>query len=149
LAEIGEATSAGVVAWLSRAADPESIARVCLALFPAGSGSGAGAEPARLVVLDQGLLTGWGGAMSRSRRLPPSGPPSSAAVAALAARSARGGSAALEPDGLTKRELEVLEHLARGLSNRAIGEALGISEHTAKFHVVSILGKLGVQGRTE
>jgi DNA-binding NarL/FixJ family response regulator len=50
---------------------------------------------------------------------------------------------------LTPREVEVLQLLARGLSNRVIGDQLGISEHTAKFHVNAILGKLGAQGRTD
>lgn len=50
---------------------------------------------------------------------------------------------------LTPRELEVLQLLAQGLSNKAIGDRLGISEHTAKFHVNAILGKLGAQGRTD
>lgn len=50
---------------------------------------------------------------------------------------------------LTAREREVLTLLVEGLSNRAIAERLGISEHTAKFHVNTILGKLGVQKRLE
>ena len=50
---------------------------------------------------------------------------------------------------LTPRELEVLRLLAEGLPNKAIAQRLGISEHTAKFHVNAILGKLGVQSRTE
>ena len=54
---------------------------------------------------------------------------------------------ALEP--LTPREREVLELLAHGLSNRQIAERLGISEHTAKFHVAAISGKLGAASRTE
>jgi DNA-binding NarL/FixJ family response regulator len=52
-------------------------------------------------------------------------------------------------DELTARELEVLEQLASGLSNKRIARALGISEHTAKFHVNSILAKLGASSRTE
>jgi DNA-binding NarL/FixJ family response regulator len=48
---------------------------------------------------------------------------------------------------LTSRELEVLEQLAAGLSNRQIARALSISEHTVKFHVSAILGKLGVSSR--
>jgi DNA-binding NarL/FixJ family response regulator len=52
-------------------------------------------------------------------------------------------------DPLTPREIEVLQLLAQGLSNKAIGARLGISEHTAKFHVNSILGKLGASTRTE
>ena len=50
---------------------------------------------------------------------------------------------------LSSRELEVLQLLAEGLPNKAIGYQLGISEHTVKFHVNAILGKLGVQSRTE
>jgi DNA-binding NarL/FixJ family response regulator len=50
---------------------------------------------------------------------------------------------------LTSREMEVLQLLAQGLANKAIAERLGISDHTAKFHVNAILGKLGVQSRTE
>lgn len=54
-----------------------------------------------------------------------------------------------QPEPLTPRELEVLQLLAQGLSNRRIAERLGISEHTAKFHVNSIVGKLGAQTRTD
>ncbi|MCL4826376.1 MAG: response regulator transcription factor [Caldilinea sp.] len=53
----------------------------------------------------------------------------------------------LEP--LSARELEVLRHLAEGLSNKEIARVIGVSEHTAKFHVNAILGKLGAQSRTE
>lgn len=49
---------------------------------------------------------------------------------------------------LTPRELEVLQLLADGLTNRAIAEALDISEHTVKFHVTSILSKLDAESRT-
>nr|WP_217442862.1 response regulator transcription factor [Myxococcus sp. CA033] len=58
-------------------------------------------------------------------------------------------SSALGPDALTPREREVLALLAEGLSNKAIADRLSISEHTAKFHVNAVLGKLGVQRRTE
>jgi len=50
---------------------------------------------------------------------------------------------------LTPRELEVLQMLAAGLSNKEIAARMNISEHTAKFHVASILGKLGAGSRTE
>ena len=50
---------------------------------------------------------------------------------------------------LTAREVEVLELLAEGLSNKAIGHRLGISDQTVKFHVGSISGKLGARNRTE
>ena len=50
---------------------------------------------------------------------------------------------------LTTRELQVLRLLAEGLINRDIAERLGISEHTIKFHIASILGKLQASSRTE
>jgi DNA-binding NarL/FixJ family response regulator len=50
---------------------------------------------------------------------------------------------------LTARELEVLALLADGASNKVIARRLGISVHTAKFHVASILAKLDATGRTE
>lgn len=50
---------------------------------------------------------------------------------------------------LTPRESEVLQMLAGGLANKEIAAKLAISEHTVKFHVASILGKLGAATRTE
>jgi NarL family two-component system response regulator YdfI len=50
---------------------------------------------------------------------------------------------------LTPRESEVLQMLASGLANKEIAARLKISEHTVKFHVASILGKLGAGSRTE
>ena len=49
---------------------------------------------------------------------------------------------------LTAREIEVLELLAEGLSNKGIARRLGISDQTVKFHVSSITGKLGANTRT-
>lgn len=59
--------------------------------------------------------------------------------------------APIEADGtiLTRREREVLELLAEGLSNKLIALRLDISEHTAKFHVNSILDKLEADTRTD
>jgi two-component system, NarL family, response regulator len=50
---------------------------------------------------------------------------------------------------LTERELEVLRRIAEGMSNRQIGEQLGITESTVKTHVNRLLGKLGVTDRTK
>lgn len=50
---------------------------------------------------------------------------------------------------LTRREREVLQMLASGLGNKEIAARLNISDHTAKFHVASIMGKLGAGSRTE
>jgi DNA-binding NarL/FixJ family response regulator len=54
-----------------------------------------------------------------------------------------------EIDQLTAREREVLRLVSDGLGNKEIANALGISEHTAKFHISSILGKLNASGRAE
>jgi len=52
-------------------------------------------------------------------------------------------------ESLTTREHDVLALVADGLSNREIAHDLAISEHTVKFHLASIFGKLGVSTRTE
>jgi two-component system, NarL family, response regulator YdfI len=53
------------------------------------------------------------------------------------------------PEPLTPREREVLQMISAGLGNKEIAGRLSISEHTVKFHVASILGKLGASTRTE
>jgi DNA-binding CsgD family transcriptional regulator len=57
----------------------------------------------------------------------------------------------LEPpvESLTPREFEVLRLVAEGLHNRDIAERLGVTEHTVKFHLGAIFGKLGASTRTE
>ena len=51
-------------------------------------------------------------------------------------------------EDLTPRELEVLKLVAEGLSNKAIAQELTLSEHTVKFHLNAIMGKLDAQSRT-
>ncbi len=63
--------------------------------------------------------------------------------------AAPGQSPASLVEPLTPRENEVLQLLAEGLTNRAIALRLGISEHTVKFHVNAILGKLAAQSRAD
>jgi DNA-binding NarL/FixJ family response regulator len=79
-------------------------------------------------------------------------------VPVLAARGLRPAPARTDPghnpaedevERLTAREREVLQHVVQGLHNRAIASALGISDHTVKFHLASIFGKLGASTRTE
>jgi DNA-binding CsgD family transcriptional regulator len=74
--------------------------------------------------------------------------PGEAANVAIVARAP---SSATEPHGfdLTPRELDVLALLAEGASNKTIARQLGISVHTAKFHVGSLLDKLDATGRTD
>lgn len=53
------------------------------------------------------------------------------------------------PLNLTPREIQTARLLAEGYTNGVIGTALGVSQHTAKFHVASLMKKLGVSTRTE
>jgi len=52
-------------------------------------------------------------------------------------------------DKLSARELEIVSYVARGLSNRAIGDTLGLSENTVRNHLRSILDKLGLDNRVQ
>ena len=75
-------------------------------------------------------------------------PPGEAAKVAFVSR---GPQSTVEPHSidLTPRELDVLALLAEGASNKTIARQLGISVHTAKFHVGSVLDKLDATGRTD
>jgi two-component system, NarL family, response regulator len=64
---------------------------------------------------------------------------------AIAAKMAE----ALALPGLSERELAVLQHLANGLANKAIGQQLHIAEATVKAHVHALMQKLGAGNRTE
>ena len=66
-----------------------------------------------------------------------------------ALRQVGGGSVSEAGAQLTARELEVLRLMADGLGNKGIATALGISSHTAKYHVASVLAKLDAHSRTE
>ena len=71
------------------------------------------------------------------------------ATARLLQRLRAAGEATARPEPLTPRELEVLRLLVEGLTNKAIAARLGISDHTVKFHIGAIMGKLGASSRTE
>lgn len=72
--------------------------------------------------------------------------PGETAAATIVARDPR-----ITPDDvvLTERELDVLALMAEGASNKMIARQLGISVHTVKFHVGSLLDKLDATGRTD
>jgi DNA-binding NarL/FixJ family response regulator len=53
------------------------------------------------------------------------------------------------PDALTPQEIRLLQHMANGLGNKAIAQAMAVSENTVKYHIKNILQKLGVHNRTE
>lgn len=126
-----------------------------------GAGLPRGAAPAVALVLDEegaeeALVSGARGALPRTAE----GPRIAAALRAAAAgllvvdpaflrTLLRPRSAPPGAEGLTAREREVLELLAEGLSNKEIAGRLRISDHTAKFHVVAIMDKLGAASRTE
>ncbi len=74
--------------------------------------------------------------------------PGEAATIALVSREPQSTREAGRID-LTPRELDVLALLAEGASNKTIARQLGISVHTAKFHVGSLLDKLDATGRTD
>jgi len=122
------------------------------------------APSAAIVLLGEGAWSG--GAVRQGVRaiLPPD---ASAAEILAAIEAAAAGLAAVDPRELeallaaenpqamaqeaplTARELEVLGMLAEGAANKTIAWKLGISEHTAKFHVAQILSKLNAGTRTE
>ncbi len=144
LPQVGAAQVADVVVWDAPEGDrPASVSPV-LALVNA-------AQDARLA-----LRSGARGALSRSAS------PESIGAAALAVAAGHWvldetfasallqlGEAPGNGSLLSPREQEVLSLLAEGLSNREVAERLGISRHTAKFHVNAILDKLGATTRTE
>ena len=70
-------------------------------------------------------------------------------LGAIVPLSPNHGDAAELEEPLSDREREVLDAMVEGLSNKLIAHRLGISEHTVKTHVASILAKLGVSSRTE
>jgi two-component system, NarL family, response regulator YdfI len=123
-----------------------------------------------VVVLSEHLPPGWAAEALRAgvRAILPSEvspshliSPLQAAVAGLVVLHPSEAESALAPasrvshpvadllESLTRREREVLQMLASGLANKEIAARLSISDHTVKFHVASILGKLGASSRTE
>lgn len=96
--------------------------------------AGADALAAGIAAVAEGLWVGAPGLVEGLMRLP------------------KGGEGAGEESlsvPLTVREKEVLQHMAEGFANKQIALALGISEHTVKFHLSALYAKLGAASRTE
>ena len=121
-----------------------------------------------LILLVRGSTAEWADAFrQRARAVLPSsvtGPQIAAAIEAVAAGLAVFDPSEIEhllppqmaderierlPESLTPRDTEVLRAMAEGLANKEIAARLGISENTVKFHVASVMGKLGAGSRTE
>jgi DNA-binding NarL/FixJ family response regulator len=140
-------------------ADPGTAAPADVVIGDAPDGSSAPflALVSTVQEARQALRSGARGALSRSA------PGSSIVPAALAVAAGHwvldetfaavllhvGDSPSGPPSLLSPREQEVLALLSEGLSNRDVATRLGISRHTAKFHVNAILDKLGATTRTE
>jgi DNA-binding NarL/FixJ family response regulator len=125
--------------------------------------SGLGRRPAVIALSDEpGRLwtSGWR-ALGLRAVLPRHATP---AELGAAVRAVHAGLLAVHPDALaapavpsssrasgtlTSREREILELIAEGANNRVVAARLAISRHTVKFHVASILAKLGARSRTE
>ena len=75
--------------------------------------------------------------------------PAAPAAIASAAAPERSKAAVLEQLGITPRELEVLEWMARGLSNQEIADRMFVSLNTVKTHASNVFAKLGAQRRTQ
>jgi two-component system, NarL family, nitrate/nitrite response regulator NarL len=153
-------TKAGLEALLREQAEIELVGSDAEADVCVREHAGNGTTPA-VVLTDEGSTRDALRAGARAA-LPSAATPSQivaaiyAAAAGLAAIPA-GEMALLVPSAeakppaepLTPREMDVLEMLAEGLSNKMIAYRLNISGHTAKFHVNAILAKLGAGTRTE
>ena len=86
----------------------------------------------------------WLGRSLRKRRTPETTEPASTPAEPFAPDARRVGEL-----GITPRELEILELIAQGLSNREIGERLFVSENTVKTHASRLFDKLGARRRTQ
>ena len=130
------AESGGPVVLLVRNPDPEAVAEALRAGAKAVLPSGlAGPEiVAAIEAAATGLVVLDGAEIE--------------ALLRLRSTASSGGSRVLA-EALTPREIEVLRLVAAGLGNKEIASRLEISEHTVKFHVASVMGKLGAASRTE
>ncbi len=148
--EAPSASGAEVVLWDLPGGDPERLGRVAAALPVVALIPGDEQAAAALAAGARGVLFRDAGEERIASALVAASRGLVALEGSLAAwvRPPAGATAAGNQH-LTPRELEVLGLLAEGLANKGIAQRLGISERTAKFHVESILGKLGAESRSE
>lgn len=77
-------------------------------------------------------------------------PPLATKASALSeSAAAQSGAGPAYPGGLTEREVEVLSHLAQGMTNREIARELVLSERTVQRHIANIYGKINARNRAE
>lgn len=116
-------------------------------------GSADDAADAWVMPGDAIVVRGTGGAGAQLAADAPAPRLRAAVAAVLQGLSVRETPWAVDDNGarepLTPREIEVFELLGKGLSNRDIAGVLGISAHTAKYHVAQILAKVGAATRAE
>ncbi len=160
LVVVGQAPLDELDAWL--AAAPCDVLAIDAGAGLEGLHGLESAPPAVVLVEDEAhaseaLLAGARGVLTRDAEGSRIAAALVAAAAGLLILEPRLSSVLLRPrataqalgETLTPREAEVLQHLSLGLSNKAIAARLGISDHTAKFHVNAILAKLGAGSRSE
>ena len=103
---------------------------------------------ARVTRLDEAIAADADLVLAQPQALAPGTPGAGPPAVTRRARAEAEADDGIAAELLTPRELDVLGLLAEGRGNRDIAAALGISEHTVKFHLASIFGKLGVSTRT-
>lgn len=132
---------------VARLAELRRLRPAVIAVVPEASLVGAAlAAGARGVVMRDSIGPEWAAAAVAVERglVAIDGPAAGALAASAAPRAPRPGTGQL-----TDRERQVVALLAEGLSNKLIADRLGISDHTAKFHVNGVMAKLGAGTRTE
>lgn len=151
-----DGAGAQVVLWDVGATGPTGpSAPPALALVrDASAAAPALAAGARGVLLVGSVDAGLAGALAavRAGHAVIDGGLTSALIPSTASRTTeptRRAGAPMEPGDLTERELQVVQLLAEGLSNKLIADRLQISDHTAKFHVGGVMTKLAAATRTE
>jgi len=140
----GREVRVAVVVLTSRAADPDGFPQP----FGAGALLPADADSSQVLAAVCAVAAGLAVVHPHLGRTVLGGDPLSHPARSGALAGAKAGAGAARA-ALTPRELQVLRMIADGLPNKAIAADLGITPHTVKFHIASILSKLDAESRTE